>query len=520
MLRALRCGVTALLAWASAVAGAAPELGDAARGYGLYSGQIPLRSTTTRGAPVPAAQAACVQCHRPSGLGGFEGNTAIPPIAARYLFKPFNPDTANFFPQAARQRVRPAYDAASLGEMLRTGRTPDGLTSRAPMPVYEIGDSDVIDLTAYLRGLSLAPVPGVDETTLRIATITTPGVDATRAEAMLTVLRRFEVSRNSQTRHEAQRSAQSTRTREMVMNRKFRVWRIVHWALEGEPDSWLAQLERRYAEEPVFGVLSGMGTGDWSPVDSFCERRHLPCILPQVEQVPALVAPQTRFYSLYFHAGLDHDLTLAIGALQRAGASSVELWMDDVAPATQKRLAQQVRAAGLVQVERAGAATDAVLSVLAPDVHITRWQSRASRPAFVAWVPGARSLSVQQWSDGVAGAAAVVLVSPFRPPDEAARSMQRANSWLRSMGLQNLPADVASSSLYAATVFGEAMAHLDFDFTREYMLELLEHRLESIVPLSPYPRMAIGPGQRIASKGSWVGVVREGQVDWQWQPGP
>jgi hypothetical protein len=61
------------------------------------------------------------------------------------------------------------------------------------------------------------------------------------------------------------------------------------------------------------------------------------------------------------------------------------------------------------------------------------------------------------------------------------------------------------------------MAHLDFDFTREYMLELLEHRLESIVPLSPYPRLAIGPDQRVASKGSYLGVMRDGRISWQWQ---
>ena len=52
------------------------------------------------------------------------------------------------------------------------------------------------------------------------------------------------------------------------------------------------------------------------------------------------------------------------------------------------------------------------------------------------------------------------------------------------------------------------------------LLELLEHGLENVIPWSPYPRLAIGPDQRIASKGSWVGEVREGRVAWQWQALP
>jgi hypothetical protein len=62
--------------------------------------------------------------------------------------------------------------------------------------------------------------------------------------------------------------------------------------------------------------------------------------------------------------------------------------------------------------------------------------------------------------------------------------------------------------------------HLDFGFTPEYLLELLEHGLENVIPWSPYPRLAIGPDQRIASKGSWIGEVREGRVEWQWATQP
>jgi len=520
MRHALCCGVLVLLAWAVAIAQASPTDGDAKRGHDLYAGRVALRATTTDGAPVPPILAACVQCHRPSGLGSFEGGTAIPPIAGRYLFTPFDPDTGHFFAASARHRVRPAYDDDSLGRLLRTGFAPDGQTVRAPMPRYAIADADIRDLAAYLRTLSASASSGVDASSVRLATITTPGVDPARAAAMLEVLRAFETARNRQTRHEFQRSAQTRRAHEMAMNRKFRLWNVVHWALVGDPATWAAQLERHQAETPVFGVVAGMGAGDWSPIEAFCERRRLPCILPQLERIPDLDGQRPRFFSVYFHAGLAQDAALAIAALQRSGVRAVELWADGVSPATRQEVELQLTAAGLTGVERARGPGQAVLSLLAPDAHLLRWQARASAPEVLGWAAGPHWQSSARWLAGSAGASTALLISELRPADEAATILRRTEAWLRDAGLSALPLDVAAMTLYAATVLGETMLHLDFDFTPEYALELIEHRLESMIPLSPYPRLSIGPDQRVASKGSYIGQVQDGRIAWEWQPTP
>lgn len=513
-----RFSAVAVLACACLGVNAASDEGNAERGRALYEGRVPMSASTTGGAPVPAVSSGCVKCHRHSGMGSFEGRIAIAPITGRYLFREFDPDTAKFFTSSRRDRVRPAYDADSLGRMLRSGVAPDGHVLRAPMPVYKLPDADVRDLASYLRGVSTGAAPGIDATTVRIATVTTPGADAARVDAMLQVLHTFETRYNSQTRHEVKRSAQATKNHYVLNDSKFRLWKIVHWALEGEPHTWAAQLERLYAREPVFGILSGMGVGDWSSVDDFCESRRMPCILPQIEQVPDRGAAQERFYSVYFYAGRDQDLAVAIGALQRAGVRGVELWVDGDASARQ-RLARQVRAAGLTTVATARADDEAVLSLLSPEAHLLRWRSRGRAPA-VAWLPGARLLAKTQWLEGTAGSKQAVLVTPMRPADEAAAIMRRADAWLRAQGLQELPADVASTTLFAATVFGESFKRLDFDYTREYMLELLEHGLENMIPMSPYPRLAIGPDQRVASKGSYLGTTHDGEIQWQWQSAP
>ncbi|MBW8307095.1 MAG: hypothetical protein K0M46_09765, partial [Thiobacillus sp.] len=53
----------------------------------LLSGK-PVRATGQLGGALRGGAAACVQCHRRSGLGGSEGQNAIRPIAGRLLFSP------------------------------------------------------------------------------------------------------------------------------------------------------------------------------------------------------------------------------------------------------------------------------------------------------------------------------------------------------------------------------------------------------------------------------------------------
>src|SRR5712671_8002310 len=77
-----------LLLWACALSAAPP--GPSA-GENLYRrGQLPsgepVQALRQGGATIRGADAACVNCHRRSGLGSSEGRITIPPIAGPYLF--------------------------------------------------------------------------------------------------------------------------------------------------------------------------------------------------------------------------------------------------------------------------------------------------------------------------------------------------------------------------------------------------------------------------------------------------
>jgi hypothetical protein len=296
------------------------------------------------------------------------------------------------------------------------------------------------------------------------------------------------------------------------MYTKYRVWRLEHWALQGAPDTWAAQLAQRQAARPVFAVIGGIGRAEWAPVDAFCEQARLPCLLPLVEAGAGTSA--AGFYGLHFHAGIDADAALAGRVLHEHGLTQIQLWSEPGAEALRDRVAGVLRAAGLgVSTGPADAGTQAIVSLLAPAAQAERVNDTRGLP--VLWLAGTHALGQAELGAAVQGLANGWIVTPMRSGVELDRQLQRARAWMHQQGLQDLPADVVASTLQAATVMGEGLAHMDFGFTREYLLELLEHSLENVIPWSPYPRLAIGPEQRIASRRSQLGEVHNGVIEWR-----
>ena len=141
----LRDALAAL--WALVLAMPVPpaQAADTERGRALYEGRVAM--STVGASPMPAA---CAACHRPSGMGNFEGGLAVPPIAGPMLFEPLDRDTARFFPASARWRVRPAYDEASLGRLLRSYASP---------PDEPRDGDDVYDVYSTATGIALDGTP-------------------------------------------------------------------------------------------------------------------------------------------------------------------------------------------------------------------------------------------------------------------------------------------------------------------------------------------------------------------------
>ena len=65
----------------------------------------------------------------------------------------------------------------------------------------------------------------------------------------------------------------------------------------------------------------------------------------------------------------------------------------------------------------------------------------------------------------------------------------------------------------AATVTGMLVTHSKDTYSRDFLLERMEHRLGTSLELSIYPHLSLGPGQRFASKGSYIAKIEGSEAE-------
>jgi hypothetical protein len=111
----------------------------------------------------------------------------------------------------------------------------------------------------------------------------------------------------------------------------------------------------------------------------------------------------------------------------------------------------------------------------------------------------------------------VRLVYPQDVPAERAARLEVVRRWLRSNNVAPGDEKVQMNAYLAATVTGMLVTHSRDTYSREFLIERMEHRLGTSLELSIYPQLSLGPGQRYASKGSYV-VAVGGPDDRQLKP--
>lgn len=505
-----------LLAAASQVDAASASAGEALYRQGALPSGAQLRAMRAGGAALQGRDAACTSCHRRSGLGSTEGRITVPPIVGAYLFAPPGRSLEELgVPFADTARInREPYSDETLARAIREGIDPNGRVLNYLMPRYPLDDAVMAELITYLKGMTVAPAPGVTPGVLHFATIVTPDADPLKRRGMLEVMQRYFADKNAAVERTRAPTLYSSHR---VMFRVARRWQLHVWELTGAPSTWHEQLRRHLASEPVFAVIAGVGGKDWQPVQSFCEEQALPCLFPNVE---APAGREHDFYTVYFsrgvllEAGLIARELAEVGDVRRViqvfraedvGAQAARALQAAAAGSTQQLVSRVLKAGDpaqeLAAVVRDAGADDALVLWLRPQ----DLEGLPARPQRVRriWISG--EMGGLERSPLPAGwRAATHMAYPVDLPGQRAVRVDYALSWFRIRAIPVVAQQVQVDTYVACGLVSETLSHMVDAFVRDYLMERIEMALDHRVLTGYYPHLTLAPGQRYASKGGYI----------------
>lgn len=502
-----------VVASATQSAGAAPTPGESIYRDGVLPSGAPLRGARD-GIAIESKSAACAQCHRRSGLGGYEGTITVPPILGRYLFRDRQtnlqdlslPHISGFLPNSE------AYTEATLAEALRTGHAPGGRTLSALMPRYDLDPHSMRLLVNYLHGLGNDAVSGVSATQLDFATIVTPDSDPAVADAMLSVLKAFFAVQNRILNGEV--PAQNSNHE--ISYRVERRWQLHVWRLEGAASTWRRQLELHATTTPVFAIIAGIGAATWQPIHDFCEQNSVPCLLPNVD-LPVVSAQDS--YSVYWSRGVLLEADLIARALRddlhfdKPGGRVVQIFRaEDIGAAAAAALRAQLSDGARILdrvLSADGVSASRVFADLRAGDRVVVWL----RNADLAILPHARPVGIYV-SGLMAGLERATppddwrqrmhLTYPFDLPDLRRARMNFPLGWMRVQQVPVLDERVQTDTYIACQVVAEALGTMLDAYVPDFLIERIESMVSTRLNSGYYPRLGLAPGQRFVSKGGYL----------------
>lgn len=484
---------------------------------GILPTALPLTGSRGSGANVSGIAAACVNCHRRSGLGSVEGELAIPPVIAKYLYRNRTTNAEDLtLPHVPGWTAHEwTYSDVSLAQAIRTGVRPDGKAMSPLMPHYSLDDASMAVLIGYLKTLTSQPMPGVTDSTLHFATIVTPDADPVQKRAMLDVLQRFFATQQNVIAGDA-RPLHASRE---IMYRVTRRWQLHVWELTGAPQGWEQQLEQHLRIEPVFAVISGIGRQEWRPIHRFCERNAVPCLLPNID-LP--VVAEGDFYSVYYSRGVLLESDLMATQLALADALPPKRLLQiyrtgDIGESAAAALEARAQEMGINVVRRplpagrlgAKDLRQAMLGAGKQDV-LALWL----RPSDLALLPAEPSGAVVLVSGLMAGLEQAPLPAhwrtdslityPFDTPSLRRVRMNFPLGWFKVEGIAVIDERIQTDTYLSCVILAETLGHMLDSFVPDFLLERMEMMLSRRLVNGYYPRLGLGSGQRFASKGGYL----------------
>lgn len=506
------------------------QLGKRMYREGILPSGEPMRAFVQRDIEVEGTMFSCQSCHLRAGRGSIEGTVVTLPTCGSWLSKPL---VGTEMKEASRVKIpgvlvrppyRPAYTNETLGRAIRLGRDPNDRQLNYVMPRYVLTSAETDILIHYLWNLSANWSPGVDDTTLRFATVTTSEVPDDVRLATVATLQAMVRDHNSQVRHEDERVRRGPWYKEEKWT-PYRRYSLSEWRLEGAPSTWRSQLDAYYEAEPVFALVGGITTGAWEPIHRFSEEREVPCLFP-VTDYP--VISETDWYTLYFSKGFYQEGEGAARYLRRTepatrDAAVVEVVPDDRHGAFLARGFEETRE--LIRMPR----PQRVPFPSGADAGASWWQRLAERQpgaVWVLWIDGADLTGLEAVA-ALPGRPRLVIVAGSRVGDPAAvlpksvrgftylthaeamaddmkRTRFAIERWLTLRDIPVVDFAAEAKMYFVNWMMAGAVKMMRDDFYRDYLLDIMDMMRDQDYAIGVYPRLSFGPGQRYASKGCYI----------------
>lgn len=470
------------------------------------------------------AKASCANCHRRSGFGSSEGGLLIPSITGNSLF-----NSREFqyreLKKSSRPITRKSYNKASLKRAIQSGIDSNGRKLNSLMPRYNMNESDMNDLISYLSSLSVNPASGVNSKTIHLATIVTPDVSDKRKSAMLVVLQTYADAINAGTRGEKRRASNSPWHKQWAYT-AFRNWKLHVWELSGKAESWTKQLNDFYKKQPVFSIVSGISDSTWQPIHDFCNTHEIPCILPNT-QLPGKSLKkndsQQNAYSIYFSQGIILEAKVIAKHISSGkNADRCESIVQIVDDIEKTRIAANALTEQLKNYEMS-------TKVLTINKNSSQFESYinnnsadpVSASCLIHWTDSTILLNPENLQNikqiyvshqvktlseiiSLTSSVPVYYSSPYSLAKKRKLHLRRIFGWLKINKISPVVEDITANTYYAVTLLAKGIKHIRSHFSRDYLIERLEHMVDTMPFHSIYKTLSLGPEQRFASKGVYI----------------
>jgi hypothetical protein len=376
-------------------------------------------------------------------------------------------------------------------------------------------------LTAYLKQLTPRRPPGLANGLLHLATVVTPDSDPVRRRGVLDVLEHYVAEKNASPLKSGPIAGAAGMTGHSDgMGVASLRWQLHVWTLTGAPDTWGAQLERQFASQPVFALLSGIGGTEWAPVHEFCEQHSVPCLFPNLE---APVVSEQDFYSVYFSKGvlLEAELMARSIRADNAGTGAIGVQQiyrrGDSGEVGAAALATALRDQRITVREEAVPARAAsrrlgeVLSRRPAGAVVVLWL----RPADIAALTSSGAPPERVYLSGLMSGLEnaplpprwrehAALTYPFELPQRRRVQLDYALGWFAFRHIPVVDLRFQADTFLACSLFADTLRLMGDHASPPYLLEQLQGLLEHRTLTGYYPRLALAAHQHFASKGGYL----------------